>query len=143
MRVVLDTNVLVSSYLSASGPSGRIRAAFQRQEIEVVVSDALLEEYRRVLNYPRIVKLHGMSSEEIDDQIAGLREAAIFAPLAEIPDLIPEDPPDNDVIATAVSGEAEYIISGDDDLQRVGMYQGIRVVTPALFAALLQSRELE
>lgn len=137
MRVVLDANVVISSYLSLSGPSGQIRTAFERHEVEVVVSEALLAEYRRVLMYPRVAQLHAMSDAEINDQIAGLREAAILVPLAAIPNLIPEDPPDNDVIATAVSGEAEYIISGDDDLHRLGTYRGIRVVTPALFVSLL------
>jgi hypothetical protein len=45
---------------------------------------------------------------------------------ARVPHLALEDPPDNDVIATAVAGEAEYIVLGDDDLHRLGTYQGKR-----------------
>lgn len=137
MRVVLDSNVVISSYLNASGSSGRIRTAFEKQRFELIVSDALLAEYEKVLNYPRVARLHAMSVMEVKEQIAGLRESAIVVPLAKIPNLIPEDPPDNDVVATAVSGEAEYIVSGDDDLHRLGRYEGIRVVTPVLFQELL------
>ncbi len=137
MRVVLDTNIFVSSYLNVSGAPGRIRSAFQSRKIDVIVSEELLKEYRRVLSYPRVAKLHHMSPEEIGKEIDGLREAAIVVPLAEVPNLIPEDPADNAVIATAVSGEATYVISGDEDLHRLGSYRGIRILRARVFVAFL------
>lgn len=138
MRAALDSNVLVSSYLNVSGPSGLIRTALQSQQFEFVVSEELLAEYRRVLGYPRVARLHRMTEEEISEQIAGLREAAVLVPLAEVPNIIPEDPADNDVVATAISGGAAYIVSGDNDLHRLGTYKGIRVVAPALLVELLE-----
>lgn len=138
MRVVLDSNVVISSYLNASGNPARIRAEYREQAFEGVVSDALLDEYRQVLSYPRLIALHSMTEQEIADQVDGIRHASIVAPLGEISNVVPEDPADNAVIATALAGEAEYIVSGDDDLRRLSRYQGIRVLSPAAFVALLE-----
>lgn len=138
MRVVLDTNVLVSSYLNASGPPSQIRTAFRDRQFDVVVSEALLDEYSRVLAYERIAKLHGLSQAEIAEEIVGFAAASILVTPAEIPNLIPEDPADNVVVGTAVAGEATYIVSGDDDLHRLGSFAGIRVLSPAVFLAYLQ-----
>jgi uncharacterized protein len=138
MRAVLDTNIIVSSYLSHAGPSGSIRAALEQQQFDLVASEELLAEYRHALAYPRIAELHGMRDSEITAQVAGIRQVAVLVPPAEIPNVIPEDPPDNMVIATAVAGNALYIVSGDDDLHRLGAYQGIQVLSPALFLALLR-----
>lgn len=138
MSIVLDSNVVVSSYLNASGNPAKILAAFRTLAFEVVVSDPLLEEYQRVLSYPRLCRLHSMTDQEIADLVEGIRHTSVVVQLAEIPNVIPEDPADNMVIATAIAGEAEYIISGDDDLHRLSTYQGIRVLSPAAFVALLE-----
>ncbi len=47
------------------------------------------------------------------------------------------DPPDNRVLEAAVAGEADYIVSGDRDLLDLGKYEGIEIVTPAMFLAIL------
>lgn len=137
MRVVLDCNVIVSSYLNASGNPGKILQALHRQQFELVLYEELLTEYERVLSYDRIASLHGMSDDEIDEQIDGLRQAAIVVELGTIPNVITEDRDDNVVIATAISGAVEYIVSGDDDLRRLRRYQGILIVAPAAFHVFL------
>jgi putative PIN family toxin of toxin-antitoxin system len=138
-RVVLDTNVIISAYLNAGGNPASIRAGFREHRFEVVVSSDLLGEYEQVLAYPRLTALHGMSREEIRDQIEGIRRAATLVRLGSVPHVIQEDPDDDIVLATAIAGEAEYIVSGDEHLRRLGIYQGIRVVSPAAFVALLES----
>ncbi len=138
MRAVLDTNIVVSSYLSSTGAPGRIRAALEQHRFDLVVSEPLLDEYTRALNYPRVVARHRLTAGEIAEQVDGIRRIAALVALADLPNVIPEGPEDNKVVATAVAGSAHYIVTGDDDLLRMGEYEGIQVLSPALFLAVLQ-----
>jgi predicted nucleic acid-binding protein len=54
---------------------------------------------------------------------------------------VSDDPDDDRVLEAAVAGEADYIVTGDDDLLRPGEFRGTRIVTPALFLAILDSDE--
>jgi putative PIN family toxin of toxin-antitoxin system len=139
MRAVVDTNVIVSSYLSPTGAPAGIRAELEQHQFELVISEELLAEYRRALAYPRVAIRHGMSEAEIAAQVEGIRRIAVLVPLGDVPNVIPEDPPDNAVIATAVAGNASYIVSGDADLHRLGEHRGIQILPPALFLALLMA----
>jgi putative PIN family toxin of toxin-antitoxin system len=102
-----------------------------------VISEELLAEYQRALAYPRVAARHGINETEITAQVEGIRRIAVLVPLADIPNLIPEDPADNIVIATAVAGGASYVVSGDADLHRLGEYRGVQILAPALFLTLL------
>jgi putative PIN family toxin of toxin-antitoxin system len=137
MRVVLDTNVLISAVLSVQGAPAHVIAAWEQERFEVVVSALLLAEYTRVLTYPKIARVHGMDAGEQQAFLTGFRTAAILVPVTDIPSIIQEDPADNVVLATAVSGEAAYIVSGDQDLLRLSRYQGIEILPPALFLSVL------
>ena len=139
MRAVLDTNVIVSSYLSPTGAPGGICAALEEHRFDCVLSEEVLAEYQRVLTYPRVAVLHQMSGAEVAAQIEWIRRIGVLVRLTDIPIVIPEDPADDVVIATAVSGGASYIVSGDADLHRLGEYRGIQILPPTLFLALLSA----
>lgn len=139
MRVVLDTNIIVLGYLSPHAPPARVTARVQAGALTMVVSEPLLAEYARVLNYPRLVRLHQMQPKHIAAELERVRGFALLVILEHIPNVIPEDPSDNIVVATALGGEAEYVIAGDDHLLRLGSYQGIRVLRAASFLTLLAS----
>jgi putative PIN family toxin of toxin-antitoxin system len=138
MRVVLDTNVVVSSFLSSTGPPGRIRSALEDLRFDLVASEPLLDEYQRALNYPRVAARHQLSAGEIATQVNGIRRIAALVVAADVPNVIPEDPADNMVVATAVAGNVHYIVSGDDDLHRLGEYEGIQILSPTLFMGVLR-----
>jgi putative PIN family toxin of toxin-antitoxin system len=137
MRVVFDSNVIVSSFISPYGAPAKVRDAFYQDRFELVVSPPLLAEYRHVLAYPRVASRHGLSPADIDEIVEGFRQVSLVVELADIPNVIPEDPDDDMVVATAVAGSADYIISGDDDLHRLGSFRGIQVLSPAAFLLLL------
>jgi putative PIN family toxin of toxin-antitoxin system len=130
--------VIVSSFLTALGNPAKIRSALEQEQFELVVSEELLFEYQRALAYPRVARRYGMTSSETAEIVDGLRTKAILTTLSEVPEIIREDPADNMVLATARDGEAAYIVSGDDDLQRLGEYNGIQILSPAGFLALLE-----
>jgi uncharacterized protein len=137
VRVVLDTNVIVSSYLSAQAPIATIRSHAADGTFTLVVSEQLLAEYEEVLNDERIAALHPMSRETVRAEVAKLRGFATVVALEEIPPVIQDDPDDDVVVTTAVAGEVEYIVTGDKHLRKLGQYQGIQILVPATFVSLL------
>jgi putative PIN family toxin of toxin-antitoxin system len=110
MRVVLDTNILVSALISRAGPTDRLYVAWQENRYDLVTSTEQLEEFQRVTRYPRVRKL-------IEPSAAGtlynqLRSAHNI--LATLPTVTRSpDPGDNFLLAMAEAGEAEYLVTGD------------------------------
>jgi len=133
MRVVLDTNVLLSGLAYPASVPGRIVAAWRSGALEVVLSDYILGELRRVL--PRLQARHGLSTAEMDDLVDCL---AFEADLVE-PDPTPEplltDPWDQAVLATWRAAQAaaptEALITGDKAL--LALAPGYPVWSPAAF----------
>lgn len=133
LRVVLDTNVLLSGIAYPASVPGKILAAWRHGSVEVLLCTHILEELRRVL--PRLKQRHGLSPAEIEDLVDILAiQAEQVEPLAAAePDL--RDAADQPVLgallaARKVSG-ADYLITGDKDLLALaGRYP---IVTPALF----------
>src|SRR5687767_11366958 len=112
MRVVLDTNVIVSAFLSPLGHSGQILAAWRNQEFELVLSQEILNEYAETLAYPKINSRLGFSPAEIDEITQGLQAAAVFLPEVEIEvSVVAADPDDNILFAAAIEGQAQFIVS--------------------------------
>ena len=137
MIVVLDANVVVSSYLSG-GPPAEVMRRWESRAFEVVASSAILAEYDRVLRYTHLRRIHRLDDPAIETDIRRLRKSAILVePTQRL--AVVQDETDNRFLECAVEGDADLIVSGDRHLLNVGTYQGIRVLTPAAFVALLDS----
>lgn len=140
IRAVLDTNVIVSSFLTPGGTSGRLRRAFANGLFEVCLSIALLEEIDEVLRRPKIIRLSRVPREEVKAFVTGLpRIARIVEPLPYFEGIVADDPDDDILFATAMAAEAQFIVSGDDAVLRVGDYHGIHVVSPHVFLKVLEA----
>lgn len=137
MRIVVDTNVLVSRFLSPTGPPAQILDRWERQAFELVVSEPILTEYRRALLYQRVAHRHGMSVREVDQVIQEIRDQAILVSAVELPERVVQDPEDDKFLACAVADGADYVVSGDHLLLEVDEYRGIPVVFPRAFLSLL------
>ena len=138
MRVVLDNNVLVSAAVTPLGNPGAIYQAWRRSEFELVVSDPIFAELTRALDYPRIVRRTGWSEAERDDYLKVLSENGFHvSPGRELN--TSRDPADNRIIEAAAAGGADYIVSGDNDLLVLGEFEGIAIVSPARFLAILRT----
>ena len=138
MRVVLDTNIYVSALVSSSGVPAQIIELFQHGIIEVLTSEATIRELSRVLLYPKLKDRYGYSDQDIAAVINILRTDAIMIEPRETLNVVEDDETDNRFIELAVEGNAQYIVSGDKHLHRVGVYKGLRIVTPATFVGLIQ-----
>jgi len=101
----------------------------------------LLAEYEEVLNYDRLRRRHGLTSAEISREIAALAAAALPVAPQATPAVIAADPDDDHVVAAAVAGEADYIVSGDAHLLDLREHRGIRVLSPSAFLSLLASED--
>ena len=140
MKVVLDTNVLVSAVLVATSPPARILQAWRAGVFQLVVSGDLLLELRDVLNRPRIAERSGWSAEDVATLIGALMASAAFVEPGDVLHVVSDDD-DNRVLEAALAGEADYIVSGDRALLSLGRYEGIEIVTPARLWAILSSQE--
>jgi putative PIN family toxin of toxin-antitoxin system len=138
LKVVLDANVYVSAVLSRSGNPQEILQQWRAGAFEIVVSQDTLTELSRVLRYPKIVKLHRWTEAEIDEFLKLLSEEAVLVTPQTKLDVVKADESDNRYLECAVAGEAGYLVTGDKrHLLPLKEYQGIRIVSPATFIAIL------
>lgn len=133
LRVVLDTNVLLSGIAYPASVPGKILAAWRHGSVDVLLSAYILEEWRRVL--PRLAHRHHLTSAEIDDLVDALSiQAETIDPLpGDAAGL--RDPGDQPVLGTLlaarVTSGADYLITGDKDL--LALANDYSIVTPASF----------
>ena len=131
MRVVLDTNTVVSALLF-SGISSKLVSLWQKGLITPLLSRKILDEYLRVLSYPKFDLSEGEIKELIQEEI--LSYAEVVKPKRRLR-VVQRDPSDNKFVECAVAGKARVIISGDKELLSLGRYRQIRIQSPAQFLA--------
>lgn len=135
LRVVLNTNVLLSGIAYPVSVPGKILAAWRHGSVDVLLSSYIVEELRRVL--PRLAHRHRLTLAEIDDLVDALSiQAEIIEPLPSVePDL--RDEGDQPVLGTLLAAMktsgADYLITGDKDL--LALAERHPIVTPAYFWA--------
>ena len=137
MRVVLDTNILISAILIRGGNEDRILRAFQRREFELVLSPPVIEEIGRALFYPRVRKAQWFTADEIALLLEFLVEESVMVP-GKLTVKVCRDPDDNKFLAAAVEAGATHVVTGDKDLLVVGTYRGVEVSTSATFLRVLR-----
>ena len=135
MRVVIDTNVLVSSLINAGTPPAGVIQAWNNEVFELVTSRAQIDELTSVLGRARLQRFL-RDAPFTRELIARIERHANVVQPTETLDLC-DDPDDNRVLEAAVAGEADYIVMGDDDLLRLREVRGTRICTPAQFLAEL------
>lgn len=141
MRVVLDTNVLVSAILSPGGTAAQILQLGKVGRFELVFSSDTIREHLQVLRYPKIRKLlerRNLSLDTVESFLEQLTRISIPVPGKIKIDAIEEDPSDNIFLACAVEGNADYVVSGDHHLKDLGAYQGIEILDPAAFLKIIE-----
>ena len=139
MRVVLDANQFVSAVLVPVGHPAQILRAWREGRFELALSPSIVAEIRRVLLYPRLRKKHGWSEEQIDTFLKGLTKAATITLEQLSVRVVDDDPTDDKYLACALEADASYIVTGDGHLQRLGIYQGVKIVSPAVFLRILEA----
>ncbi|MDE0171986.1 MAG: putative toxin-antitoxin system toxin component, PIN family [Defluviicoccus sp.] len=127
MRLVLDTNILIGALITKGTPPDELYRAWLRGDIELVTSAAQIAELAEVLARPRIRRL--VDADEANAILENLAVRALV--LNDLPavDLSP-DPSDNPILAAAIAGNADFVVSGDKKhVLSLGEVDGIPVVT--------------
>jgi putative PIN family toxin of toxin-antitoxin system len=114
--------------------------AWRRREYLLVTSPALIAEIQATLDYPRIRRKYHITDAQVEGLIALLKQDALLVSgTADTSGAIPDDPDDDQVLACAVDGAADVIVSGDRHLLSLGEYQGIPIVTAREFTQRLRN----
>jgi putative PIN family toxin of toxin-antitoxin system len=128
MRVVLDTNVLVSALFFPGLPSKAL-SAWLEDEFDLVVTAEILGEYRRIAS--RIgERFPDVGLDPVLDRI--VLHALLVVPV-KLPSDACSDRDDIKFLECAVAGQAKYVVTGDRALLRASGYEGVEVVTPRVF----------
>ncbi len=131
MRVVLDTNVLFSALISPRGSPDTIYRAWRAAKFELVTSLTQLDELRRASRYPKFQKI--LQPHRVGAMINNLQRATVLESAST--DMELNDPDDVFLVAIAVTGEADYLVTGDG---RAGLLQmenvgRTRILNPSRF----------
>lgn len=98
-----------------------------------MTSPVLLAEYEEVIQRPRIAEKYPMVEQRKESLLRFLRTEPLLVPGKPKERIVPDDPDDDFVVACALEGNADYIISGDPHLTELKSYRGIEILPPAEF----------
>lgn len=136
IRAVVDTNILVRAAIKPLGTVGPVLGHLSNGDYVVLYSEPILTELVDVLNRPRIRDKYGLAPEDIETVLGlVLLRGEAVVPKRRI--TICRDPKDNMFLEAAADGNADMIVSGDDDLLDLGAFEGIPITTPSEFLAEL------
>jgi uncharacterized protein len=134
MRVVLDTNVLLSALISPHGAPDLIYKAWRAARFELVTSTIQLDELRRASRYPKLKAI--LPAHRIGAMVNNMQNAIVLERLPALPEGIDmNDPHDAYLFTMALAGEADYLITGDKRaglLQKGNAWQA-KIITPTQF----------
>jgi putative PIN family toxin of toxin-antitoxin system len=131
LKVVLDTNILISAILFGGKPRQILEKAI-RGEIRLCISEPILDELKGVLQRAKF----DYSPEMIQVILKELTGVSDFVNASKTIDVVLEDPEDNRILECAVEAEANYIITGDFHLLKLSRYRNIEVVNPVFLEGL-------
>jgi len=132
LRVVLDTNVLVSAIISDGKSRELLRRGIANQ-FSIITSDLILKELVTVLNRPKFKT----SEDEINRIIRAFIKSAEIVSVKSKLEAVKQDPKDNIIIETAYDGNADIVVSGDSHLLVLKAFRGIKIMTVENMLGLL------
>jgi uncharacterized protein len=131
MKIVLDTNVLVSGLLTPFGTSGEIVRMVSAGKLTLQYDSRILLEYREVLYRPKFQ----FDKDQIDSLIDYIKRNGRAVPAGPLKECLP-DPDDSPFFEVAIEGEAEYLVTGNKDHYPSKFRKGIKILSPTEFIDL-------
>jgi putative PIN family toxin of toxin-antitoxin system len=142
IRAVFDTNTVVSGFLWSGAPAKAIFAAIEGK-FQLLATEALIAELERVLSRKKFASRFAAIGKTPQGFLANYRAPAELVQPAEIALVVATDPTDNAVLACAVGGKADYVVSGDTHLLNLASYQNISILTVNRFLTFLEEHQPE
>lgn len=137
MKVVFDTNVLISALITTGKPKLLLQKAVNKQ-IQLITSKPILTEFSEVADDPRIRKY--VAKEDIIAFLEIIGKVATVIRVKSRFKAIAEDPDDDIILRTAIDGKADVIVSGDKHLLSLGTFRGTRILTVNQTLTLLNEK---
>lgn len=136
IRATLDVNVLASGFPAGAGPPAKIIEYWGDLAYDLIISEHILTGLARAWQKPYYLRRY--SAESLQQTLAQLRsEATLVVPTTTVQG-IGEDTEDDLVLATAIAGNARFLVTGDKHLQELGRYQDLAILSPRQFLDLLE-----
>lgn len=142
VRVVLDANQFVSALLKPGSNPDAIMRLVREEKVILLLSEAICDEILRVLTYPKIRNRLNRSDDYLADFVKKLRAVAVITSGTLPLDPIKADADDTKYLVCAIEGKADFIVSGDRHLKDLKSFQGIRIVDPAAFLAVMKENSV-
>jgi uncharacterized protein len=137
-RAVLDSSVLISAFLTPYGVSAKLLDAAEQGTFDLCISHEILDEAQhsgpKSSVYAATTRIPTTRSPSSIEGLAAYAELISDLPQMRV---VPLDPKDDVIVATAIRAQAEYLVTGDRHLLSLGSYRGIQIVTPRRFLNLL------
>ena len=135
---VCDTNVLAPALRGVGNPDNRLGDVLRQWRagrFQLVVSQPILDELRRTLANPYFARF--LSADQQVRALALLQRRALVVTITVQVHGVATHPEDDLILATAASAKADYLVTGDEKLLRLGSFHGVRIVTPRTFLDVL------
>ncbi len=132
-RIVVDTDAVVAAAYAERSASRHILEACLRGEVQAVVSPALQREYQYIVS-------RAVRGRDFGDLFRKFLEHAEVVEPMETPRVVPEDPDDDKLVAAALAGAANAIVTNDHHLLRLDPFGQLRILRPAEFVRLWLER---
>lgn len=137
MRVVLDTNVLISALLF-KGRLSQLYESLEYREVTLCFTEATFAELTEVLNREKFISAFRHADTSTTEVVDFVRIRSLIKPTpAQIPSLISEDPFDNHILAAARVCDAACIVSGNKHITRLSTFENTPILTPRQFLDVL------
>jgi uncharacterized protein len=139
VKVVIDTNVLVSAALKDRGPEKVILFVVAQPDVEWVVTPAIMREYQEVLGRKKL----GLPASILERWIALLDGVTLPIEPAGVTAELPRDPKDTPFLECALAADADFLITGDRDFEQAQKLGNTKIVSVSLFLKYFLSSEVE
>jgi putative PIN family toxin of toxin-antitoxin system len=137
MKIVIDTDVFVGAFLSPNGLPARIFGLVEREAFELLLSENILKEYTMALGDEHVKNAHKLTDAQIARTMSDLKASATVVTPPPATGSVATGEDGDEFIECALTGGAEFIVSGDTNRQEAKHHQGIEVLSPMFFLALL------
>ena len=139
ISAVLDTNILASGAIKPSSIPGQILKQWRDGKFELIISQHILSELEETLNKSYFRNI--LKTQDIDDFLELLLSEAILTLITTTIQGVATHPEDDLVLATAESGKASFVVTGDHGLQNLKQFKNIKIVSPSTFSEILHTEK--
>lgn len=138
LKLVVDTNLFVSGLILKRGAPNELLNSWRRGDFLLLITHEIIDEIKRVLRYPRIARKYNISEADIEELTVLLETEAVTLNPNVTLTIVKDDPDDDKFIECAVTGKADYIVTGDSHLLSLRRVNDISIVSVNDYFNLLE-----